>query len=335
MLYFQKAAGALVPTPNPDAEPTALAMAGGPGDAGAPPVNPAIPDVLPAGPSVVPVSPPRTLPAVPDRPIVPAPGGEAPRLDPTAPGYVPPPLPAFGPPGYRTGLQEPAPQPQESTSQKRQDLPKPIDEDPRRRAEATRLPSRQVIFTMYDDVELEKLIIRAVREDIIRLQKQSDGKPPEKPVVPPAADQRLEFPSLADIRNRLSPPGVPYVAKTVNYAPNKVVYEPIYVIHRRLHFEEKNTERYGWDLGFVQPFVSTLYFYKDTLLWPNSLASGIETGFWDTSAGKCLPGSPVPYLLYPPGLTVSGMLFEGGIITGAAFILAPVGAAPAAAAAGR
>ena len=66
--------------------------------------------------------------------------------------------PAFGPQGYRTGLQEPAPQPQESTSQKRQDLPKPIDEDPRRRAEATRLPSRQVIFTMYDDVELEKLI---------------------------------------------------------------------------------------------------------------------------------------------------------------------------------
>src|SRR5437763_1731480 len=183
--------------------------------------------------------------AAPAPPIVPAPGGEAPRLDPTAPGYVPPPLPAFGPPGYRTGLQEPAPQPQESTSQKRQDLPKPIDEDPRRRAEATRLPSRQVIFTMYDDVELEKLIIRAVREDIIRLQKQSDGKPPEKPVVPPAADQRLEFPSLADIRNRLSPPGVPYVAKTVNYAPNKVVYEPIYVIHRRLHFEEKNTERYG------------------------------------------------------------------------------------------
>src|SRR5947207_114638 len=92
----------------------------------------------------------------------PAPGGEAPRLDPTAPGYVPPPLPAFGPPGYRTGLQEPAPQPQESTSQKRQDLPKPIDEDPRRRAEATRLPSRQVIFTMYDDVELEERIIERV-----------------------------------------------------------------------------------------------------------------------------------------------------------------------------
>ena len=183
--------------------------------------------------------------------------------------------------------------------------PKQPEEDPKRRAEMTRLPSRQVIFNMYDDVELEKLIVRAVRDDIIRLQttgekdkgdkdKEKDkGKPEEKKVVP-EAEQKLEFPSLTDIRNRLSPPGVPYVPKTASYQPNKAVYEPVYVIHRRLHFEEKNAERYGWDLGFIQPLVSTLYFYKDSLLWPNSLASGVETGFWDTSAGKCLPGSPVP-----------------------------------------
>ena len=95
-------------------------------------------------------------------------------------------------------------------------------------------------------------------------------------------------------------------ASTGTFPPARAVFEPGFVVHRRLHFEEKNTERYGWDLGFVTPFVSTAYFYKDVLLWPNSLASGVVTGFWDTNAGKCLPGSPVPYCFYPPGLTITG-----------------------------
>ena len=60
-------------------------------------------------------------------------------------------------------------------------------------------------------------------------------------------------------------------------------------------------------------------FYKDVLTWPNSLGAGCAYGFWDTSAGKCLPGSPTPYMLYPPGLTITGSAFEAVIITGAAF----------------
>jgi hypothetical protein len=42
--------------------------------------------------------------------------------------------------------------------------------------------------------------------------------------------------------------------------------------------------------------------------------------------GKCSPGSPTPYYLYPPGLTITGVTTELGLITGGAFILHPVGA---------
>ena len=82
-----------------------------------------------------------------------------------------------------------------------------------------------------------------------------------------------------------------------------------------------NSERYGWDLGFASPLVSTAAFYKDVIFWPYSLGSGVRTGFWDTSAGKCLPGSPVPYYLYPPGLSISGTATEALVVTGAAVII--------------
>ena len=141
----------------------------------------------------------------------------------------------------------------------------------------------------------------------------------------PTDSSMIAFPDY-DRTDPLVPPGTTYVAKTGSYPPVTAYAEPAFVVHRRLHFEEKNSERYGWDLGIFQPFVSTAAFYKDVLLWPNSLASGLEVGFWDTSAGKCLPGTPVPYYLYPPGLTVSGMTAELGVFTGGAFILNPVDA---------
>ncbi len=121
---------------------------------------------------------------------------------------------------------------------------------------------------------------------------------------------------------QLVPPGTPYVTKAVReaYPPARSVLEPDYVVHRRLYFEEKNAERYGWDLGFAQPFVSALYFYKDALFWPAKLASHPFERY-DTSAGKCLPGSPVPYYWYPPEIDLWGVAAEAGIVTGAAIIL--------------
>jgi hypothetical protein len=34
-----------------------------------------------------------------------------------------------------------------------------------------------------------------------------------------------------------------------------------------------------------------------------------------------LPGSPTPYMLYPPGLTITGTAVEGLFITGVAFAI--------------
>lgn len=233
----------------------------------------------PEGSRELTMAPPAELPPIPDAAV--------PKFEPTADPQTQP---------------MPMGQPGTSTSQKQQpgNVVPPENEKP-----THPLPSRRVIFDMYDDATLERAIIQSI-------QRQNPG----------VDLSTLRFPRLEPV----VPPGTQYVPKTVGYEPHKAIYEPYYVVHRRLHFEEKNTERYGWDLGIIQPFVSTLYFYKDVLLWPNSLASGVEVGFWDTSAGKCLPGSPVPYYLYPPGLTISGMLFEGGIITGSAFILRPFGA---------
>lgn len=101
--------------------------------------------------------------------------------------------------------------------------------------------------------------------------------------------------------------------------PQQVVYaEPRYVNYRRLLFEEKNAERYGWDLGIAQPLISGLYFCKDTLLVPWKLVSYPLRRF-ESSAGECLPGDPVPYICYPPEFTAEGVLAELGV--GAALFL--------------
>ncbi len=40
---------------------------------------------------------------------------------------------------------------------------------------------------------------------------------------------------------------------------------------------------------------------------------------FDTSAGKCLPGDPVPMLLYPPEPSLTGLLGEAGVGVGLLF----------------
>lgn len=220
---------------------------------------------------------------------------------------VPPVAQPAGVPSAIPQLIQPAPTPvvlQPGIRSDKQPLGKIREVDPN----IIRLPGRDRITMMLDDAALERDIMNYVA-------RETQGKFDKNSRFPP--DQRLV------------PPGTMYQAKTSQYAPRKAVYEAGFVAHRRLHFEEKNSERYGWDLGIIQPFVSAMYFYKDVLLWPNSLASGAEIGFWDTSAGKCLPGSPVPYYLYPPGLTITGMIAEAGVIVPAAYAISPIsGAAP-------
>lgn len=89
--------------------------------------------------------------------------------------------------------------------------------------------------------------------------------------------------------------------------------EPSYVAYRRLFFEEKNSERYGWECGYMQPAISTMYFFRDVALLPHNLATYPCRRF-ETSAGQCRPGDPTPYLLYPPEFTASGLAAEAGVI---------------------
>jgi hypothetical protein len=98
-------------------------------------------------------------------------------------------------------------------------------------------------------------------------------------------------------------------------SPMQVLIEPSYVMHRRLFFEHKNTERAGWDFGPAQPIISSLHFYKDIVLLPSKMASNFLEPY-ETSAGKCLPGSPTPLLWYPPEITAFGGTVGAAAIVG-------------------
>jgi hypothetical protein len=101
------------------------------------------------------------------------------------------------------------------------------------------------------------------------------------------------------------------VART--FPPAQEVVEPYYVCYNRLLFEERNSERYGWDLGFIQPFVSAGAFYWDVVALPYHLGTE-PCRHYECGAGYCLPGDPVPYLLYPPELSLTGTVLEAGTI---------------------
>lgn len=87
------------------------------------------------------------------------------------------------------------------------------------------------------------------------------------------------------------------------------IAEPNYVCYGRLYFEEKNSERYGWDLGIAQPLLSSAIFYGELLAMPYQWATD-PLRCHDCNTGYCLPGDPVPYLLYPPALSISGGVAE-------------------------
>ncbi len=80
--------------------------------------------------------------------------------------------------------------------------------------------------------------------------------------------------------------------------------EPHYVCYCRLPFEQTNSERFGWELGPIQPVASAGVFFADLVASPLCwLRDPLRT--WECSSGQCLPGDPVPYLLYLPCLDLS------------------------------
>ena len=117
--------------------------------------------------------------------------------------------------------------------------------------------------------------------------------------------ERLVFPS--DVV--LSTKKYDYQWRNNNWARHDRKVEPYYLTYDRLFFHEINSERYGWDLGAVQPFVSTLTFFFDFVTLPYHMATHPFRRY-DSSSGYCLPGDPVPYMWYPPNVSVTGTVSE-------------------------
>ena len=95
--------------------------------------------------------------------------------------------------------------------------------------------------------------------------------------------------------------------------PMRLEVAPYYVCHGRLHFEQINLERYGWDLGVFSPLLSAGMFLYDFVTFPYHLAMEPCRRF-EYNTGYCLPGDPVPFLLYPLELSATGFVAEVGTI---------------------
>lgn len=100
-----------------------------------------------------------------------------------------------------------------------------------------------------------------------------------------------------------------------NFPPTREVVEPNYVCYRRLYFEQLNSERYGWDLGVFQPLIAAGKFYWDLVWLPYDIGIAPCRHF-DCNSGYCLPGDPVPLMLYPPDISLTGAVLETSTIIG-------------------
>jgi hypothetical protein len=126
-----------------------------------------------------------------------------------------------------------------------------------------------------------------------------------------ARGERLDFPKEPILAKE------PYLGR--NWSPLTRVVEPYYVCYGRLLFEQKNFERYGWDLGPVTPLLSAGKFYWDVLALPYHIGTRPFQQY-EVSSGYCLPGDPVPLLLYPPEISVTGLMTEAAVVTALFFI---------------
>jgi hypothetical protein len=118
-------------------------------------------------------------------------------------------------------------------------------------------------------------------------------------------------------QDRVGFPDEPVLSKEPYYgrrwAPGQMIVEPNYLCYKRLLFEQKNMERYDWDLGPLGVMISPALFYADIVTLPYHLATD-PFRKCECNTGYCLPGDPVPLLLYPPDLSVTGTLAEAATV---------------------
>jgi hypothetical protein len=114
-----------------------------------------------------------------------------------------------------------------------------------------------------------------LRERIRQDAMQAGRQPPPFPTEPtPTSDEA-------------PPPPVP---------PAVAFVEPAYVCHGRLMFEQINSERDGWDMGGIQAIALAGDFYLKVLTSPGRRLIDF-CRCYDTDAGLCLPGDPVPFVI--------------------------------------
>jgi len=98
-----------------------------------------------------------------------------------------------------------------------------------------------------------------------------------------------------------------------HWPPIHMVVEPNFVPFQRLYFHQINFERYGWDVGPVSTVLAGMVLFKDLVLFPyHAFTDPLRD--YDYSNGWCLPGDPVPLLLYPEPLSATGLLGEAAAV---------------------
>jgi hypothetical protein len=105
----------------------------------------------------------------------------------------------------------------------------------------------------------------------------------------------------------------PLVPRT--WMPQAALVEPNFVCYHPLYFEDKNTERYGWDFSIFQPIVSTGKFYLDLITLPYQMGAHPPC-CCECNTGYFLPGDPAPYMLYVPPPSLAGAAAQTGVVVG-------------------
>jgi hypothetical protein len=122
---------------------------------------------------------------------------------------------------------------------------------------------------------------------IFRLESESALRERLRQEAGPAKSLRQAFPPEQPVRATTPPPARDQV--------HVALVEPGFVAYRPPYFEDTNTERYGWEIGLLQPFLSAGRFYTELFTVEYKVAKAVRCPI-ETSAGRCLPGDPVPYL---------------------------------------
>jgi hypothetical protein len=169
-----------------------------------------------------------------------------------------------------------------------------------------------------------------------RGQNPDSQKPgePRNPYALPDPKRVFRLESEASLRERmerdskqgLNPLSLKYTIMFPDYPavpkpqPQMRHWEPLtetaeapFVCYRRLYFQQLNFERYGYNLGPASPLLSIGGFCFDVLALPYHFAMDPFCRF-ECNTGYCLPGDPVPLLLYPPQWSASGILGEAAAI---------------------